>query len=196
MPPSAAYGLILNLAGIEMREPGDATTRIRPGLPPLRVAVGVVTWPGCSSLYQQLHSYPVGNSGKELAERTHGAKYWIAPARREVLVDYDGVIAAEGADDVIRRVSLGLSGKLGPRYGLPFAGDNNFLFDTISLEGVPAYWYARIDARSGPVKASTRLSVTIDREDNSKTTLGLFAPTPSPTEEPPEESWQWISATA
>jgi len=196
MPPSAAYGLVLNLAGIEMREPGDAITRIRADAPLLRIAVGVLSFSERSSLYQQLHSYPVGSSGKDFLERTHGAKYWIAPVRREVLVDYDGVIAVEGPDEILARVQRGLNGQLDePRYGLPFAGDNNFLFDRIDIAQVPAHWYFRIDAHAAPVKGSTRLTISIDREDNSKTMLGLFAPTPSATDEPPEESWQWVPKT-
>jgi CRISPR-associated protein Cas5t len=193
MPPSAAYGLVLNLAGIEMREPGDATTRIRADAPRARIAVGIVRAAEVASLYHQLHSYPVGTSGKELAERTYGAKYWIAPVRREILVGYDGVVAVDGPSEILDRVAAGLAGRLDePRYGLPFAGDNNFLFDEIAIARVPALWYARIDGQPGPVRGSTRLSIGIDREDNSKTTLGLFAPGSSATEEPPEGAWQWV----
>ena len=56
MPPSTAYGLILNLAGIEMRGPlNTVTTGIRDGLPRLRIALGLISDPGRSTLYQQLH---------------------------------------------------------------------------------------------------------------------------------------------
>src|SRR6185503_3793783 len=93
MPPSTAYGLILNLAGFEMRGPmNGVTTEIKAGLPMLRIAVGVISRPELFSLYQQLHSYPVGASGKELSARTHGAKFWIVPVRREFLVGYNGMI--------------------------------------------------------------------------------------------------------
>ena len=64
MPPSVAYGLLLNLAAIEMRDPTvGPTTLIRPDVPLLRIAIGVVTPAEQCSLYQQLHTYPVGNSG-------------------------------------------------------------------------------------------------------------------------------------
>ena len=67
MPPSTAYGLLLNLAGIEMRGPmNGVTTEIREGLPKLRIAVGAISTQEISTIYQQLHSYPVGASGKEL----------------------------------------------------------------------------------------------------------------------------------
>ena len=136
MPPSTAYGLVLNLAGIEMRDstPG-VTTTIRADIPRLRIAVGVISQPERASLYQQLHSYPVGASGKELKEKTHGAKFWITPVRRELLVDYDGIIGVETDDEsLLDRIKKGIRGELGePRYGLPFLGDNNLLIDRIDV---------------------------------------------------------------
>ena len=89
IPPSAAFGLILNLAGIEMRDstPG-VTTLIRSDLPHLQLAIGIPlkesqtgeflpeTKSEICTLYQQLHSYPVGASGKisnpELKEQNTG----------------------------------------------------------------------------------------------------------------------------
>src|SRR5262249_54934102 len=88
MPPSTAFGLILNLAAIEMRESiNEPITQIKKDLPRLRIAIGLLTNGQFAaskreSLYQQLHSYPVGSSGKEFAERTKGNKYWIVPIRR------------------------------------------------------------------------------------------------------------------
>jgi CRISPR-associated protein Cas5t len=77
MPPSTAYGLFLNLAGIDTRGPmNSVTTEIRSGLPSLRIAVGTISTPELSTIYQQSHNYPVGASGKELSARTHGAKFW------------------------------------------------------------------------------------------------------------------------
>src|SRR5437764_1490064 len=92
MPHSAAFGLILNLAGIEMRDTQslyEPTTRIREDVPRLRIAVGSVKLPEKSSLFQQLHTYPVNESQegpKNLKPLTKGAKYWIVTARREILV--------------------------------------------------------------------------------------------------------------
>src|SRR5437660_11474802 len=86
MPPSTAFGLVLNLAGIEMRKltPGPITL-IRDDVPKLRIAIGVASSAERGSLYQQLHSYPGGNSGKELAAKPNGAKNWCATDRRGVL---------------------------------------------------------------------------------------------------------------
>src|SRR5690242_5530803 len=103
LTPSAAYGLLLNLAGIETRlreeEPGhDGKTPaslVRRGLPRVRLALGVPTFRlegyrevpvpddelyACvHTIYQQLHNYPVGTSGKERAESARGNKYNITP---------------------------------------------------------------------------------------------------------------------
>src|SRR5262245_16836113 len=120
MPPSTANGLILNLAGIEMRASmNSVTTEIREGLPKIDIAVGVITRPELSSIYQQLHSYPVGASGKELSAKTYGAKFWITPVRREVLAGYDGMIGVRSDEsDLLECVRNGLRGNLdSPRYG-------------------------------------------------------------------------------
>lgn len=198
MPHSVAFGLVLNLAGIEMRKPSvGPATLIREDTSILQLAIGVVTLAERSSLYQQLHSYPVGNSGAELRPHTYGAKYWIAPARRELLVGYDGVIGVRSVEQpkLIDRVRRGLRGESGePRYGLPFAGDNNFLYDRIDLSTPPVSttWYTPVLPDDPPRKGSCRLTVGINREDNSRTTALLFAPAPEPSLLPPEPAWTWV----
>jgi CRISPR-associated protein Cas5t len=208
MPPSAAFGLVLNLAGIEMRDstPG-VTTLIRADLPCLQLAIGVPcrevsdskvvpeTASQVCTLYQQLHSYPVGNSGKDnLKPRTHGAKYWITPVRRELLVDLDMVLGVQADELLIKRVKQGLKGQLDTqRYGLPFAGDNNFLFDQIDILTQPPLtcWYVQMQANDPPLRSSYRLTVGIDRADNSKTSSFLYAPIEEPKTEPPQNAWTW-----
>jgi len=208
MPPSTAFGLVLNLAGIEMR---DSTNRqitlIRSDLPCLKLAIGVPstelptgefvseTKSETCTIYQQLHSYPVGASGKELAARTHGAKYWIVPVRREFLVGLDMVLGIQAEEQLLQQIQRGLRGELEePRYGLPFAGDNNFLFDRIDVldEVPPTLWYVKIQPDDPPMRGSYRLTVGIDRADNSKTTSSLYAPSEEPTIEPPQEAWTWV----
>jgi CRISPR-associated protein Cas5t len=196
MPPSAAYGLILNLAAIEMRDATTGqTTLICPDVPKLRIAIGVIRAAEKCSLYQQLHTYPVGNSGAEFKRRTHGAKYWIVPVRREVLVGLDCVIGVQSEDaNLFERVRKGLRGELGvTRYGFPFAGDNNFLIDRIVEEKPPetTTWYARMRPEDPPRKGSCRLTVGIDRADNSKTTSFLYAPIESGSAIPPSVAWTW-----
>jgi CRISPR-associated protein Cas5t len=163
----------------------------------LEIALG--TMPDTNSevctLYQQLHSYPVGNSGKDdLKPRTHGAKFWITPVKRELLVGFHMAIGVRGKDDLLEKVKLGLAGGLDePRYGLPFAGDNNLLFDQIDILTAPplAKWYVQMDSKGKPMKGSYRLTVGIDRSDNSQTTSLLYAPIEEPTWEPPTEAWTW-----
>ncbi len=197
MPPSAALGLVLNLAGIEMRTGLEqVTTQIRQDIPHLELAIGAVdgSESEISTLYQQLHSYPVGSSGKELKEKTHGAKYWIVPVRRELIVGLDIIIGIREFEGLFERIRQGLRGELNDRrYGLPFAGDNNFLFDRIDVMDSPllTHWYEKMEVDSEPRKRSQRLTVGIDRLDNSKTTSHLFAPISEPSIYPPLNAWIW-----
>jgi CRISPR-associated protein Cas5t len=199
MPHSAAFGLILNLAGIEMREVQslyEPTTRIRQDVPCLRIAVGSKKLPEKSSLFQQLHTYPVGNSGEHLEPKTKGAKYWIVTARREILVGLDCVLGVQSSEELglFNLVQHGLRGEITRSYGLPFAGDNNFLFDRIEVFRQPcieARWYAPLKSGEPSQKGSCQLTIGINRTDNSKTTSKLFAPTPTTMTVPPDDAWVW-----
>lgn len=203
--PSAAWGLVLNLAGIEVRAGLDQQiTTISVDAPPLQHAIGVpvrrggagtldATLPTVTAIYQQLHRYPVGSSGKELAAKTHGAKYLIAPVRREVLVDCAWILGVRGPTEVMDRIGPGLAGQLDhDRYGLPFAGDNSFLFDRIEVLDAPrpARWFAAVDEESPPEAATCRLTVAIDRADSSRTTTKVFQPF-AVSSQPPDRAWTW-----
>lgn len=198
IPPSAAWGLVLNLAGVETRGADDGTTtQIRDDAPALCLAIGAVREAEVGSVYQQLHGYPVGPASKQFAPGTRGSKYHIAPVRRELLVGFDCVLGVRAADqELLQRVERGLRGELPEsRYGLPFAGDNNLLFDRIDVEPQPtaARWYAPLaedetERRSG----SCRLTVAIDRRDASRTETRLFAPGPGLQALPPESAWVWV----
>ncbi len=196
IPPSAAWGLALNLAGIETRGALDeVVTPIRDDAPSLEIAVGVIREGQRSTLYQQLHSYPVGNSGKELKPRAKGAKYWIAPAKRELLVDAIFAVGVRGPADIIERIPQGLSGALAtPRYGLPFAGDNQLLFSAITTSTtLTARWYTPV-APGKPLPDSVRLTTRIDRRDSSQTQSPLFAPLADNA--CPAEAWTRIGPAA
>ncbi|MDY6897996.1 MAG: CRISPR-associated protein Cas5 [Cyanobacteriota bacterium] len=193
IPPSAAYGLLLNIAGIEQRDEVDsAITLIKEDLPQIEIAIAQVTQPQTAVITQQLHQYPVGASGKELAQTTHGCKYWIAPVKRQVLVDLDLIIGVRTEQWLYNRIIQGLNGELDePRYGLPFAGDNNFLFDSIeAIENIPmARWYSPIKQGNYPVEPGyCRLTVWIDRADSSNTNIEVFAPSAFCLH-PPDNSW-------
>lgn len=196
MPPSAAYGLLLNLAGIETRQPGSqVTTGTREDLPRVQLAIGNVVKPSVATLYQQLHGYPVGNSGQELKARSRGSKYWIAPVRRELLVDFEAALGVDSEDsELLDRVQAGLAGRLaGKRYGVPFAGDNNFLFDRVDVVPTPppAYWMQPVQLDAGPRPESVRLTTRIHRQDSSRTETVLLAPVSAPLDAPPPDAWIW-----
>lgn len=196
MPYSSAWGLVLNLAGIETRFHAELlTTQINPSAPPLRIALGLPgILPAIGSLYQHAHSYPVGSASKALQAGTKGAKYHIAPVRREFLVGLDVVLGIEGEAQLIHRAVTGVQGRSDwPRYGLPFAGDNNLLFDDILVlaEPPPCRWYVPVDTQQPPRPGTTRLTRSIDRSDNSRTESDLVVPHTEQSTVPPTVSWKW-----
>lgn len=201
MTYSAAYGFLMNLAGIEMRrDDGESVmTLIRTGdLPPCRIALGTTALPQVHSLFQQLHNYPVGTSGKDGAERSKGSKYNIVPVRRELLSGLKARILAECSGEVETAIADGLAGKGGKRYGLPFLGDNNFLPDRIELSPPPAgtRWWRRVlpgETNEGLKQDVTRLTISIDRADMTRTTSSLFILDENKSDTPPEGAWVEVS---
>lgn len=203
---STVYGLLLNLAGIEQRgEVEGKVTPIKPKeeLPKMAIAMGQVKPSETALVTQQLHNYPVGLPNKKkkdikwyLSEKAFGSKYWIAPVRREVLVDLDLLIGVQTSGELWQKITQGLNGELdGDRYGSPFAGDNNFLFDEIQPIDRPdlARWYCPLEADTRPNQGACRLTVWIDREDNTKTKIEVFSPSDFRLE-PPQISWVSLPA--
>src|SRR3954471_21051970 len=74
--PSAAYGLLLNIAMVETRHDDGRSpmTVTAAGLPSADIALGAVTLPTVQSLYQQLHNYPVGAVTPAALQRSRGNK--------------------------------------------------------------------------------------------------------------------------
>ncbi len=191
--PSTVYGLLLNIAGIEQRtELTNPVTLVRSDLPEIEIAIAQVSQPEIATLAQQLHQYLVGESGKELAEKTYGSKYWIAPVKRQVLVGLNLVIGMRAEKWLCDCILQGLNGELDEsRYGLPFAGDNNFLFDSIEpIDSLPmARWYSPLQqGNRWAERGYCRLTVWINRVDNSKTQVEVFTPS-SFCLRPPNSSW-------
>jgi CRISPR-associated protein Cas5t len=193
---SAAYGLLLNVAGVEMRHDDGKSvmTLIRTdGLPRFHLALGALTFPSQHTVYQQLHNYPVGSTGKERADETKGNKYNITPTRRALLSDICAYVCLKGNGDFEGQVRAGLKGERPRAYGLPFLGDNNFLIDRLEPVDTPepAYWYVPLHAndKGGLREHVTRLTISIDRADMSKTRSDLFAPTAESTTVIPDEAW-------
>lgn len=199
--PSAAYGLLLNIAGIESRRDDGKSpmTLMKKNLPPAKIALGALSFPQVHSLYQQAHNYPVGNTSAQYAPRARGSKYNITPVRREFLGDMRAYICLEDNPELTERVREGLRAEYNSsRYGLPFLGDNNFLIDILREEAdrQPAHWYEKIaenDAQ-GPRPRTTRLTITIDRQNMANTTSALFFPCPEPQVDIPENAWVSVPA--
>lgn len=208
LTPSAAYGLLLNVAAIESRyDDGEsAMTLLKEGLPPAEVALGAVSLPETQILYQQLHNYPVGNTGLERAGETKGNKYNIQPVRRELLSDLDAYVCLRGNGWLEDRVREGL--RLGarftspegrPRYGVPFLGDNSFLLSVLREDAtpVPAYWFLRAERESAGASPNlSRLTVWIDRRDLSKTISRLYCRSDHATMEPAGLAWTLVPPEA
>ena len=200
LPPSVAYGLLLNLAAIESRR-DDGVSRMTltaAGLPAARIALGAIRLPEVQTLYQQLHNYPVGTSGQERRDAARGNKYNIQPIRRELLADLDAYICLDGNDELEGRVRAGLAAgaDYAPegrhRYGLPFLGDNSFSISslTIETEPLPAHWLTNIErehlARAEEVY---RLTVWIDRADLTRTDTRYYSPARLPQVAVPATAW-------
>jgi CRISPR-associated protein Cas5t len=199
---SAAYGLILNVAGIEMRlgehepgHPGGVPASVtRAGLPSFRLALGLpegVGLPGVGTVFQQLHNYSVaaGNAGIR-PEFALGRKNNIAPVRRELLCGLHALAAVAADEEFEALIRRGLRGENNEsRYGLPFLGDNNFTPDRLDeVEPRPARWFALTDAGRGtpPLAGTSRLTTYVDRVAPIGTRSALFSPTPNSSVDPPE----------
>jgi CRISPR-associated protein Cas5t len=198
--PSAAYGLLLNIAAIETRQDDGRSpmTVTASGLPPADLALGAVTIPSVQTLYQQLHNYPVGSSGADRAADAHGNKYNIQPIRREMLAGLDAYVCLDRNPDLESRVRTGLAAGAAyvsddqARYGLPFLGDNNFTISVLREEThpVPAHWL--ILAQRGQdvgLANPCRLTVWIDRADSSRTQVRLYGREDELKLDPPPDAW-------
>ncbi len=193
LTPSAAYGLLLNIAGIEMRgaDGKTGTTLIADGLPSVRLAIGARAFPESQRIFQQLHNYPVGKTGIEKAPLAKGSKYHIKPVVRAFLSSNDAVIAVD-SPAIEEKVRKGLRGESQRGYGLPFLGDNSFMVDRIEemLEPASAHWYCGPDGEDETEKRRiSRFTVTVDRENVWKTKTALFAPLKDPSDAIPASAW-------
>lgn len=204
IPPTTAYGLLLNLAAIDIRDWSKISKSSTPTIKKLpkiaqNVQIAIANLgeptanPEVATLFQQLHNVPVGKVSAEKWERTKGCKPNIKPIRREMLIGFHAVVAVRCSDELQSRITAGLAGELNEErdYGLPFAGDNNFLFDNITIvpEVRPLHWYTRIEAGELPRIGTCRLTTWIDRENSANTQIEAFAPIEISQSEPPEGSW-------
>lgn len=199
--PSAAYGLLMNIAGIETRRDDGISlmTMTADNTPTLEIAIGAVTFPERQSMFQQLHNYPVGGTAEEKKEREKrclSGKANIQPVRREFLSGIDACIAVKGCKEAEKNIRSGLAGVNGAsRYGVLFLGDNAFMPDVIREEANPvtAHWYVQLpQGASGPKDKLCRLTVTIDRADMTRTSAPLFYPIEVATTDIPDRAWSLV----
>ena len=201
--PSAAYGLVLNLGGIESRfdDGRSSMTETAPHLPRVEMALGALLIPEAQTTYQQLHNYPVGATGKDRKGDAKGTKYNIQPIRREFLSRIEAYVCLRGSADLEARVRAAIGGAPSagatPRYGIPFLGDNSFMVDVLreETERRPAHWYRRLSSGEGAVAGRCRLSVWIDRGDMTRTRTAIYAPVYPAVSTIPEEAWTVIEPT-
>jgi CRISPR-associated protein Cas5t len=192
--PSAAYGLLLNIAGIDMRydDGKSVMTLIRQDLPMMKIALGMAELPVRQCLLHQLHNYPIGATGQDHAANTKGGKYNIIPVKREMLSNIKAYIFIDGNSQIEEWIADGLNGNRHRGYGLPFIGDNNFLLDRFELitDMEPVWWFEKIENDSNGIREYiTRLTTSIDRADLSRTRSSLFAPSISRKKEPSVAAW-------
>lgn len=199
---SAAYGILLNLAGIESRlwehEDGHRgkvpASLTRPGLPRARIALGIPEGhdpPSVHTIFQQLHNYPVGAQSGISQEWARGRKNNITPVRRELLRDISAVIVIEGDHYFLSAIEQGIRGAgQVERYGLPFVGDNNFLPDRLEVtDPISARWYHRVEIKGKIGGDTTRLTIRVDRTGMTETVSDLFSPTEYPSHEIHSNAW-------
>ncbi len=202
---ASVYGLLLNIAGIESRwdDGKSPMTRTAGGLPGCRLAIGLHLVPDVQVLFQQLHNYPIGTTGKDHALETRGNKYNIQPISRELLAGMDFSAAVDGNDDLEGRLEEGVRLGMGyrptsrRRYGIPFLGDNNLFLSHLDVLEVdePAMWLRAL-ADDEPAVDATRLYTQIDRADNTKTRSQLFCLESAESPVPWALSWVTIPPTA
>jgi CRISPR-associated protein Cas5t len=170
-----------------MDDSSSVLTLTRPDLPRVRLALGAIRLPVFQTLYQQLHNYPVGQSGKERESEGWGSKFNIQPVRREYLADIEGYVVLDGSPSLETDARMGLRGGRPQRYGLPFLGDNNFLLDVLREEPRPraAHWYERVTPDAPPSDVlPSRLTLWIDRANSSRSRSALYRPTAAQLEIP------------
>jgi len=182
--PSAAFGLVLNLASIDMRE-GLGTqryTQIKRGVADMEIALGALEMPAKQRVLQHLHTYAQQPTGVEKvrAEECRGHPHKISPCWRETLVGIRAYVAVKPIHPATleEQVRDGLAGRL-PRYGVPFLGDSNYTLDVVRMVDrvEPACWFEQVPGDQGGMPYVTRLTVTIDRDDSARTVTRSFRPT-------------------
>lgn len=191
MTHSSAYGLVLNIAGIDYR--GDVNELATPvdlaKALSFKLAIGAkFPLPQVQTNLQQSHYYAAATS----SERQRRYKYnkdSIRPVRWEFLSGLKAVVAIDGNEEVETRVREGLEGKW-ERYGVPFAGDSNFTFNYLNeVDSLAGHWYCKFDGTMKVTAKANYLCSTlwIDRANSENTVSEVFVLQES--ERVPDDAW-------
>lgn len=185
---SAAYGLLLGLAGIDCH----ADYRRKENFVDAQIAIGQIGKPLRGRVLQQLHKMPKQNPGEEARERAKGNKPKIDIFRREYLCRLEGVIGLHDKK-LEKLVRKGIDDPhTVSHWGLPFMGDNNFFIEEIKAFDdlpKPCRWFSKYSGQ--PLSHGEPLhylTVWTDYETNVRSDGSLFALTEERSE-PPSEAW-------
>lgn len=215
IPHSAAYGLVLNLAGIEIK--GVNCENIN--TPMLEIAVGLVSYDNVSCLIHQYHKYTqsygnkyspyewvknddgtytlkeeIKKKGKQktslsdVKKQYHGRKWGIGIIKREYLIDYHGVIGVKGDSEIINKIKEGIDNCVG---SIPYAGQSNLMFSHLNIENTEAYWLVTelLDDDDNDEVKSVQLTTEVNRIKSNKTLRKTFYINNEMSSEPYEKSW-------
>lgn len=206
IPHSSAYGLALNLAGIEMKSDvpkkysGSYVFYPAINTPKLEVAVGLISCGGFGALTHQYHRFvvtyrstkenprpsPKGNTNTTLVAKEYGGrKFDIGIIQREYLSDFHGVIAVRGNQNLVEKIIEGTNICYG---GIPYSGQRNLFFSEINcVNNVSAYWFS---AKKQNITKAVNLTSSIDRADTTKTKRKIWYIMDEMLITPPDSSWE------
>ncbi|MGI9105908.1 MAG: hypothetical protein ACR2G4_06635 [Pyrinomonadaceae bacterium] len=184
---SAAYGLLLGLAGIERERKDDFKDA--------RIAIGVLSekLPKHETVYQQLH----------LATKEVEAPFMknARPVVREFLIGLEGYIGLNH-HELEPLVTKGIDEPHSLHcWGIPFMGDNNFFVERIRVEEPqPCRWFCQFeDNKSSQGERLHYLSVWTDYEDSANSKGLLFAlkdgEMTDGKHQPPDKAWVSITGS-
>jgi len=174
LTPSAAYGLLLGLAGVDRIHKGRFAGA--------RIALGLKQLPRRGRLYQQLHVIPQSKPQKEgeserRRELAKGRKLSIRTFWKEILYDLEGYIGLDHPE-LEALVDQGINRPSTVSYwGLPFMGDNNFFVERFEVERKPSpcRWLRPLRENESPQgERLFYLSIWTDYENNSGSNSQLF----------------------
>lgn len=184
------YGLLCNLAGVEMREYDSIVGNmvIKDNLPTLGIRIGYVKIPMQSRLFEHTLKLMKNAELKNgLGETRRVCRQFIKPKRSDYLVDLDFYVEVLCDIDLINRMKRYLSGiNVDPikgtdttRYGLPFIGSNSCTIQSIDVVDVypdQLFWVNRMSVSTQKEHLlGVSMPVWIDRRNPNNTKYQQFS---------------------